>query len=108
MAIERRSQLVAADDPSWLRFWEVYPRREAKLDARKAWAQLSPDAATVEAIIDALGWQRQTDGWRRGFIPLPASYLRGRRFEDERPVQAQRVMSDAAAVVFETLGLKQP
>ena len=75
--------MVPDDDPHWRRFWEVYPRRDAKLDARKAWAQLSPDEATVDAIIHALGWQRQTDQWRRGFVPLPASYLRGRRWEDE-------------------------
>lgn len=80
-----RGRLVSEDDRQWLRFWECFPRREAKLDARKAWAQLAPDAALVDSIIHALGWQRQTDCWRRGFVPLPASYLRGRRWEDEPP-----------------------
>lgn len=102
-----KQKLVASDDLGWLRFWECYPRREAKLDARKAWAQLNPDAALVDAIIQALGWQRQTDGWLRGFVPLPASYLRGRRFEDEPPTRpALRQMSEAAAVVFQVLGEK--
>ena len=104
--VTRAAILVPANDLSWVRFWTVYPRREAKLDARKAWAQLAPDAALVDTIIQALGWQRQTDGWQRGFIPLAASYLRGRRFEDERPVTLQpvrRQMSDGAATVFETL-----
>ena len=81
--------LVAVDDPGWVRFWECYPRREAKLEARKAWAQLNPDAALVDAIIQALGWQRQTKGWGLGFVPLPASYLRGRRFDDEPPVTSR-------------------
>ena len=105
-AMRMAKLMVHARDPDWVRFWECYPRREAKLDARKAWAQLQPDASLVDTIIQALGWQRQTDGWRRGFVPLPASYLRGRRFEDEQPVQAQRVMSDAAAIVMQTLGVK--
>ena len=105
-AMRLSRQMVHETDPDWVRFWEVYPRREAKLDARKAWAQLHPDAALVDTIIQALGWQRQTDGWRRGFVPLPASYLRGQRWTDEQPVQAQRVMGDAAATVLSTLGVK--
>lgn len=93
--------MVPENDPNWLRFWEVYPRRQAKLDARKAWAQLNPDEALVDCIIQALGWQRQTKQWLEGFIPLPASYLRGRRWEDEPPVKVHRQMSDAAALVFQ-------
>ena len=98
--------MVPDDDSGWVRFWECYPRREAKLDARKAWAQLGPSSELVDQIIQALGWQRQSDQWLRGFIPLPATYLRGRRFDDERSVAlapVRRQMSDGAATVFETL-----
>ena len=99
--------LVPVDDPGWVRFRECYPRREAMLDARKAWAQLNPDAALVEVIIQALGWQRPY--WERKGEwyepPLPATYLRTRRFEDEPSAQpAVRQMSAAAATVFQTLG----
>jgi hypothetical protein len=66
-------------------FWAAYPRRHAKKDALKAWRQLNPDTETVQAILDALEWQKQTDQWKRLIIPLPASYLRGARWEDEAP-----------------------
>lgn len=71
-------------------FWAAFPRRQAKKDALKAWRQLKPTTATVQAILDALRWQTQTDQWKRGIIPLPASYLRGERWTDEGPVCACR------------------
>ena len=39
------------------RFWQAYPRKIAKGDARKAWQALAPDAALVDRIFDALVWQ---------------------------------------------------
>ena len=86
----RRTQvvLVADDDPDWLRFWAAYPRRDAKHDARKAWAQLNPDAALVEYMLAALFWQVRHPQWvggsNRRWIPLPASWIRGERWTDDR------------------------
>jgi len=101
-AVERRREA----DANFLRFWEAYPRRQARIDAVKAWNQIRPDAGTVEAILAALEWQRET--WDSPqFIPLPASYLRGHRWEDERPEQpASKSMSAGAAAVFRVLGGK--
>ena len=64
-------------------FWAAYPRRHAKKDALKAWRQLHPSAETVQLILNALTWQKQTDQWKRNIIPLAGSYLRGERWEDE-------------------------
>ena len=99
--MRKRAGMISEDDPSWRRFWEVYPWRTAKLKARQAWATLNPDAALVETIIHALGWQRRL--WiRQGFgTPYPATYLNQQRWTDEPPVQVQRQMSDAAVLVFQ-------
>jgi len=78
--------MVADDDPHWLRFWSVYPRRDAKQDARKAWAQVKPTEEQIVRMEQALAWQRPQwaqDSYK--FCPLPATYLRGRRWDDERP-----------------------
>ena len=64
-------------------FWDAYPRRQAKKDARKAWDQLKPDTALVEKMLDALELQVKSKQWREGFIPLPATWIRGERWEDE-------------------------
>ena len=79
-------------------FWALYPRREAKKDARKAWAQVS--AGREVEIVTALAAWRPTLIQRGDYCPLPASYLRGERFEDELP-SASTHASHAAAVLPE-------
>lgn len=67
-------------------FWDRYPRREAKKDATKAWTQIVKDAETEAKIHAALDWQVPIFEQReRQFIPLPATWIRGERWEDERP-----------------------
>ncbi len=78
-------------------FWARYPKREAKADALKAWLKLLPTQETVAAIHAALDWQIESPDWtkQRGqYVPLAGSYLRGRRWEDERRSgQARRAAS---------------
>lgn len=101
--------MVAEDDPQWVRFWNAYEKRSAKKDARKAWAELNPSPELVNRIVDALAWQFAQPDWvkeNHTYAPLPATYLRGERWTDEQPAQTCRVMSDAAATVFATFGMK--
>jgi hypothetical protein len=68
-------------------FWSRYPRKQAKADAEKAWRQVSPPLAEVEA---ALSWQRALPDWRKDggkFVPLPATYIRGKRWTDAPTVE---------------------
>ena len=100
-------EMVHENDPQWLRFWDSYPRRCAKKEARKAWASLRPSSELVDQMIEALRWQ--TVEWAQEqcrYAPYPASWLRGERWNDVPPVKSQRVMSDAAATVLATLGVK--
>lgn len=69
-------------------FWAAYPLKVAKEDAIKAWNQLAPSEALREFIGAALIWQRpnltfEQDGQVKG--TYPASWLNGKRWEDERP-----------------------
>jgi len=68
-------------DASFVQFWALYPRHEAKKDALKAWRQLKPDAALLDRILENL----RTREWpnRTKHQPLPASYVRGYRWTDE-------------------------
>jgi len=68
-------------------FWDVYPRKVAKQDAVKAFAKLKPDAAFVAVLVAAVKRHAQSEQWQRGiqFVPHPASWLNGRRWEDELP-----------------------
>src|SRR3990167_6254832 len=90
----RGENLVPEDDSEWMRFWDVFPRHDGKKDARKAWAKLAPDAATVEYILAALFWQVRQRQWQdRRYIPMPATYLRGERWTDDPPA-GERVSAD--------------
>lgn len=99
--------MVAEDDPDFTRFWDAYPRRVAKKDARKAWAKLDPTPQLVEQILSALEWQipaYQWNGAKADYAPYPASYLNAARWEDERRQMPRRQVSDAAALILGMTG----
>lgn len=66
------------------RFWSLYPRKEGKGDARKAWAALRPTADLVETICAAVEQQAASLKWRAEpqFIPGPGKWLRHERWAD--------------------------
>jgi hypothetical protein len=69
-------------------FWQSYPRKVAKPQAIKAWKALKLNTSAVGALMAGLQRAKQSDQWQRDdgkFIPYPASYLNGRRWEDEQP-----------------------
>lgn len=76
--------------PDFDRFYAAYPNKKAKQDALKAWGQAKPP---IEQVLAALAWQRKQEDWKKdggAFVPYPATWLRGRRWEDEMPGWAHR------------------
>ena len=68
-------------------FWESYPDKKAKQAATKAWSKLKPNESLFNLIIDAL--EKQKPYFKVGFIPHPATWLNGRRWEDAIPTQTE-------------------
>ena len=67
-------------------FYSKYPKKQKRLEAEKAFLKLKPDDELFAAIMAALENQKQSDQWQRDngqYIPLPSSWLNGRRWEDE-------------------------
>lgn len=67
-------------------FWQAFPKKKKKEDARKAWNTIRPN---IEVVLKALEWQKQSPEWfKQGgqFIPYPASWIRSHSWEDERSV----------------------
>jgi hypothetical protein len=65
-------------------FWGIYPRRLARKDAERAWAKIPP-AKQID-VVNAIKkhvqmWKQQ--GTEKQFIPYPATWLNGQRWEDE-------------------------
>lgn len=71
-------------------FWDAYPRHDKKKEARSVWRKLNPDEALFHRIMFALDKQLRSPQWRdernclrKQYIPLPTSWLRGERWNDE-------------------------
>ena len=78
-------------------FYSQYPKKVARKEAEKAWARLSPD--DKQKALDALPTHLKywdVKGTEREFIPHPATWLNGARFEDELEL-AEHVPQKAVA-----------
>lgn len=71
-------------------FWEMYPRKEGKADARRAWKKAAPtvggETALFGLVTKALEWQRKSRSWtdkHGAFIPHPSTYLNRGSWDDE-------------------------
>jgi len=70
----------------FLAFWEEYPKKTGKGAAFAVWQSLCIQETPVKllhGVREALKWQKHSKGWVDGFVPLPETYLRQRRFDDE-------------------------
>jgi hypothetical protein len=73
-------------DIAFERFWKAYPRHVGKAKAEAAWTRLDVTSSLLDAMLRALAWQTASEAWTRDdgkFIPHPATWLNGRRWEDE-------------------------
>jgi len=65
-------------DSDFLEFWKIYPRKEDKKKAQRAWRKLTK-TNKGKAMADVYN---RYDGVATRFIPLPTTYLNGERFND--------------------------
>jgi hypothetical protein len=71
------------------RFWEVYPRHEAKKKAWNIFQEIAPSEDVVSAMIRWIGLARRSDQWQnKTKIPYAATVLDERRWEDDPPPPA--------------------
>lgn len=84
-------------------FWSTYPRKIGKGAAELAWKKLKLDDTLQARIIQAVKAQCKSEQWRRDqgqFIPHPATWLNGKRWEDEVEV---KIAQDKPPVMYRTL-----
>jgi hypothetical protein len=80
-------------------FWSHYPKKKAKGDARKAWHQTEGIRPRIEVLIAAVERGKSSIDWHKcdregnagAYIPLPASYLRQERWDDEYKVSLSSI-----------------
>lgn len=71
-------------------FWNAYPRKVSKTNALKAWKRAElPD---LQVILAAIAVQSKTKQWQTPeYIPHPATWINGRKWEDEISAAAPSV-----------------
>jgi hypothetical protein len=77
---------------SWyLAFWANYPARVGKGAAWASWLKAAQyvggEAKLLDLCAAAVTRQLRTRTWLEGFVPMPATYLNQRRWEDEDGAQ---------------------
>ena len=78
-------------------FWALYPKKVAKADARKAWLQTKGIRPELTNLLTAITAACKTESWMKSggaFIPYPASYLRGERWDDIHEVTLPNVVNE--------------
>lgn len=106
--IEIENKKKSYDADGFAAFWAAYPKKAGKADALKAWNKLAPDVVLQEQMGKALEVQKQSQQWRKDggqYIPMPSTWLNGRRWEDEVQTQTQpNLPTDADYVPLFDLG----
>lgn len=67
------------------KFWSAYPRKEGKQKARAAFEKVT---VSLDILLVAIESQRHSAQWTKDngqFIPHPATWLNGKRWEDQLP-----------------------
>ncbi len=68
------------------KFYHVYPKKKARLDAEKAWKKINPDEDLLNKMLISIEKSKNSDDWIRDdgkYVPFPATWLNKRRWEDE-------------------------
>jgi hypothetical protein len=85
---DKKKEKAYALASMFARFWAVYPRKEAKQTALKAFTKINPDEALLATILSAVERFKNTAQWQEDggqYVPHPATFLNQRRWEDEPP-----------------------
>lgn len=103
-------------DDGFVVWYNIYFRHEKKQEALHAWEKLNKEEKTraLQMVGPWCKWKRHTAGPK--FWPLPASWLNGKRFDDEIPPESgqlctrcgkepRRPDSEMGEKCFESLGL---
>lgn len=105
--IENKKKSYDAD--GFAAFWAAYPKKAGKADALKAWNKLKPDIVLQAKMGEALTAQKKSPQWTKNngqYIPMPSTWLNGKRWEDEVQTQTQpNIPTDADYAPLFDIGL---
>ena len=88
-----RKKADRPETPDFVRFYDEYPRHDARAEAWKAWAKLSPTSELSAEIIEHVR-NRKRGEWKdkdKQYIPMPSTFINQRRWTDEIQASENRI-----------------
>lgn len=86
--------------PEFLLFWKAYPKKTGKGEAYRSWNKLKPSKEKAERIVVSVKAHAQSKDWFKEdgkYVPLPATFLNQRRYDDEIAVLPLKANNDKYA-----------
>jgi phage replication O-like protein O len=65
------------------RLWITYPKKVGKQAAIRAYRSHIKQIPPIEQLLAIVDRQKQTDQWKRGYIPNPATWINQGRWDDD-------------------------
>ena len=97
--IKHNSDICPAEDLSFDKFWNLYPKKVGKASARKKFDQVD---VSLDVLLRAVQEQKMSLQWQdSAFIPNPATWLQERRWEDELPRKEDPIPKGASGLLGE-------
>ena len=84
--VQKKKQKKEDITKSFNIFWGAYPRKVAKADAEKLFAQINSDEQLLKTMLATIEKASKSERWLKEngkYIPYPTTWLNGRRWEDE-------------------------
>lgn len=81
-----KKYIYAQNDSAFDAFWNAYPKKKDKVRARATFDKLNITDELLKKILTAIDEQKKSEDWQKEngrFIPYPATWLNGHRWEDE-------------------------
>ena len=94
----RQAGSETGSTPGFDRFWAAWPagqRKRGRKTALAAWKTHQLETKTDMIVADVLNRARNDEQWLRGFAPMPQTYLRGARWEDELTAPVEQRQTNA-------------
>lgn len=82
-----------SSDPDFSVFWNAYPRKISKPTAFRAWKN-AKSLPPISELLAAIERQKASEQWQTPkFIPYPATWINGSRWDDELTPAKQQTQS---------------
>ena len=82
----QKKQDICAKNEDFELFYKAYPNKKAKDAALRMWEKRNGERPPIQELLKILEAQKETYDWKKEkgkFIPHPATWLNGKRWEDE-------------------------